>query len=206
MSRLSDDTTEPNPILNRYLRSIHTATPTETPVELANSLANQYHRLSDKTVQRDRHLQMIAAGAYYCAAKTTHCPLDATDIVSAEPVSIDRNTILDAAQDIATVTGISADKFSNSIPYIDHYCDELGLPSEIADRATEIVELLIDSPKSSGRSPTGWAAAAVYTATVESDSISVSQRTLADIAHVSPVTIRTSHYTQIEHLPDSFDT
>lgn len=186
------------------VHAIDTATPTDTSFELACSIASQYDAAADAPSHYEA--ETIAASCYYCAAKLSGNPLHPADVTTVETVSAEQNTILDVAQDIATTLNIHPRKFSDSTPYVTHYCEILDLPEHVSQRAQEIVTTLKHAPESSGHSPTGWAAAAVYTAAVETHNVSVSQTDVADIAHVSPVTVRTNHYLQIELLDPDNDT
>lgn len=180
--------------LQKAVHTISTATPTDTSLKLACSIAREYHTSSNAASHYPP--ETVAASCYYCAAKLAGQPLHPADVIAVDIISADENTILDIAQDVATVLDITPDKFSNSTPYVARYCTLLDLPTTVCQRAEHIVTTLADAPESSGRSPTGWAAAAVYTAAVNTDNVSISQREIATAAHVSPVTVRTSHHLQ----------
>lgn len=82
--------------------------------------------------------------------------------------------------------------------YIDRYCTDLSVPEPTAELAHEILAACESSDLISG-SPSGVAASCVYGASVETDA-GVTQDTLADLADVSPVTIRNRYKKQLTAL------
>ena len=73
--------------------------------------------------------------------------------------------------------------------YIQRFCSELKLKGEIQSRANEILKLATEHELTSGRGPTGVAAAAIYIASVQAGERRT-QRDVAEVAGVTEVTIR----------------
>jgi transcription initiation factor TFIIB len=65
----------------------------------------------------------------------------------------------------------------------------------VRTRAREIVERTAKEGLHSGKSPTGFAAAAIYTASLDCDE-KQTQRAVADVAQVTEVTIRNRYQEQ----------
>jgi transcription initiation factor TFIIB len=89
--------------------------------------------------------------------------------------------------------------------YIPRFASELGLEDATQRKATDIVKQTTEEGLHAGKSPTGFAAAAVYLASL----VCVDQRTqreIADIADVTVVTIRNRYKEQMDALgmDDSF--
>lgn len=72
--------------------------------------------------------------------------------------------------------------------YLPRFCSGVDVPSDVEQRAREILDSLRHGPELSGSSPTGLAAAAVYLA-AEECSETVSQGEIAEVAGVSVNTV-----------------
>jgi transcription initiation factor TFIIB len=73
--------------------------------------------------------------------------------------------------------------------YISRFCSELKLDGTVQARAAEILSEAADNELTSGRGPTGVAAAAIYIASILCNQRRT-QREVADVAGVTEVTIR----------------
>jgi transcription initiation factor TFIIB len=85
--------------------------------------------------------------------------------------------------------------FYDSSSYIDRYCEELGVSEEVHERAHEITEICSEAGIAGGKSPGGWAAAAIYLAATEHNK-RIKQGEISDAANVSEVTIRNRYQEQ----------
>lgn len=81
--------------------------------------------------------------------------------------------------------------------YVTRYCEQLDVDDTTKELAQDIVEMSSDEGLLSGRSPTGVAAAAVYTAALQTDE-KITQSEIATVADVSEVTIRNRYQEQEE--------
>ena len=70
---------------------------------------------------------------------------------------------------------------------------------EVQQKAKEVINVSTEAGLLSGKSPTGFAAAAIYAASLLCDE-KVTQRTAADAANVTEVTIRNRYQEQIEAM------
>jgi transcription initiation factor TFIIB len=77
--------------------------------------------------------------------------------------------------------------------YVPRYASELDLPTDVERRACEYVETAEDRNLVSGRNPSGVAAACLYTAAADCGA-SLTQADAADVADVTPVTLRSTYY------------
>lgn len=101
--------------------------------------------------------------------------------------------------DVGDFVDIGIGDFINPTTYVERYCAELELSSEIENTAKQIIQLVSDEGLVNGKSPTGVAAAAVYNASLDSDE-KVTQSELSEVADVSNVTIRNRYQEQQEVL------
>ncbi len=83
--------------------------------------------------------------------------------------------------------------------YVPRFCSELELSEEVQTKANEIIEKTAEEGLLSGKSPTGYAAAAIYAASLLCNE-KKTQREVADVAQVTEVTIRNRYQEQIEAM------
>lgn len=161
--------------------------------ELAKSLRDQYCNQRGDLI--GTVLELIAASCLYCAVKVTEVPLDPTDFVAADDTVVTRKALLRRSKDIASTVGLDPSAFFGSEQYVDRYCDALDVTHAVNQRAREIIEITEESGLSSGKSPSGWAAAAVYNACLDTGE-KRTQQDISRIANVSEVTIRNRYQEQ----------
>jgi transcription initiation factor TFIIB len=107
--------------------------------------------------------------------------------------------LLRRAKEVTSELDIDLSGFADATRYVERYVGELELPGDVAARASDIVDACEDAGIAGGKSPSGWAAAAVYNACVEAD-MKVRQDTLTELADVTHVTIRNRYQEQRELL------
>jgi transcription initiation factor TFIIB len=81
--------------------------------------------------------------------------------------------------------------------YVPRFCSALDLGEEVQSKAKEVIEASAAEGFLSGKSPTGYAAAAIYAASLLCNE-KKTQREVADVAQVTEVTIRNRYQEQIE--------
>jgi transcription initiation factor TFIIB len=162
----------------------------------AKSLYDQYHKSADLN---GNALEMIAAACLYTACKVESVPLTPDEFASVEGTVITKKILLRRTKTIASSLGLDARAFINLSHYVTRFCEELHLDEAIADRAQEIVDAAEEEGIAGGKSPSGWAAAAIYNANREAGKL-VTQSDIAEVAGVSEVTIRNRYKEQQEKL------
>ncbi|MDG6219964.1 MAG: transcription initiation factor IIB, partial [Candidatus Thermoplasmatota archaeon] len=83
--------------------------------------------------------------------------------------------------------------------YIQRFCSELKLSSDVQAQAQEILKDAANKELTSGRGPTGVAAASIYIASILSNERRT-QREVAEVAGVTEVTIRNRYKELTEKL------
>ena len=83
--------------------------------------------------------------------------------------------------------------------YVPRFASELELSEEVQSKANEIIDTTAEQGLLSGKSPTGYAAAAIYAASLLCNE-KKTQREVADVAQVTEVTIRNRYQEQIEAM------
>ncbi len=88
---------------------------------------------------------------------------------------------------------------TSPIDYVPRFCSGLKLKGEVQSKAVEILRQAAEKELTSGRGPTGVAAAAIYIASVICGDRRT-QREVADVAGVTEVTIRNRYKELAEEL------
>ncbi|ELZ15690.1 Transcription factor TFIIB cyclin-related protein [Natrinema limicola JCM 13563] len=83
--------------------------------------------------------------------------------------------------------------------YVPRFCSELEVSEEVQAKATEIIETTAEKGLLSGKSPTGYAGAAIYASSLLCNE-KRTQKAVADVAHVTEVTIRNRYQEQINAM------
>lgn len=178
--------------------------PTEART-MAKSLSEQY-----RSSRGDLHgtaFDLVAASCLYCGAKVTETPLQPTDFTEIGGPIVSRNGLLRRSKDIASTVGLDPSAFFETAQYVDRYCEELDASEAVQRRAKEILEICDEEGLSSGKSPSGWAGAAVYNGSLDVGE-KYSQKEVSAVADTSEVTIRNRYQEQrdlirqVESVPD----
>ena len=137
-----------------------------------------------------RSLEGFAAASVYATCRTMTIARTVDEIVDVSRAS---EAELKVAYDaLNRELGLPTGPIDPS-QYLPRYASKLDLPSDVEQRAKWYVERLFESGVVGGRNPSGVAAACLYAAAREcEDSPTVTQTAAADVANVSPVTIRST--------------
>lgn len=156
------------------------------PRSVRETAAMIYRKAAFKNLVRGRTVDGIMAASLYAACRQCHVPrtLDEVSIVSQLPrKEIGRNyRFVSRELELKLLPTAPRD-------YITRFCNELKLSSNVQKKTIEILELAANHELTSGRGPTGLAAASMYIASVLCDERRT-QREVADVAGVTEVTIR----------------
>lgn len=144
-------------------------------------------------------IRETVAACVYVSSRMNHAAVTPGEIGNA--VDIDKNVLFRRSKslvgELSGTLDISMSDFLSATEYVDRYCEQLELDDDIVDHAKEIIDLSNDAGISYGKSPTGVAAAAVYTASRQNGR-KVTQSDISDVADVSEVTIRNRYQEQEE--------
>jgi transcription initiation factor TFIIB len=77
--------------------------------------------------------------------------------------------------------------------YVGRFASELDVPKHVEARSREFVADGRERGLINGRNPSGFAATCLYAAAIEAGH-DLTQREAADVAGVTPVTLRTAYY------------
>ena len=169
-------------------------------LKLPKSVEEESARIYTMAVQRGlvrgRSMESVVAGALYAACRRHDVPRTLDEL--SEASGIEKKEIGRTYRFVTREIGIRILP-SNPVDYLARFASALKLSAETQSRAVEILEKAQSSELTSGRGPTGIAAASLYVAALINNE-KRTQREVADIAGVTEVTIRNRYKELIKKL------
>jgi transcription initiation factor TFIIB len=166
------------------------------PRSVEEEAARVYRLAVQKGLVRGRSMESVVAGALYAACRRHEVPRTLDEM--GEASGIEKKEIGRTYRFVTRELEISI-KPSNPADYIPRFASALKLTPETQSKAVEILEMARDIELTSGRGPTGIAAAALYVASLIHGE-KRTQREVADVAGVTEVTIRNRYKELIKRL------
>ena len=156
------------------------------PRTVRETAAMIYRKAALKKLVRGRSIEGVATAALYAACRQCHVPRTLDEISNIAHISrkeIGRNYRYVSRELRLKLLPTSPED------YISRFCSELNLSGEVRAKTVEILREAAHRELTSGRGPTGMAAASLYIASVLCGERRT-QREVAEIAGVTEVTIR----------------
>ena len=155
-----------------------------------------YRRALDEDLIRGRSIEGVATACLYAACRQESLPRSLEEI---EDVSrVERKEIGRTYRYVSKALGLEM-KPVDPKQYVSRYCSELDLSEKVKTKSMEIIDETAKKGLLSGKSPTGYAAAAIYAAALLCNE-KKTQREVAEVAQVTEVTIRNRYQEQIEAM------
>jgi len=166
------------------------------PRNVRETAALIYRKAVNKNLIRGRSIEGVVAASLYGACRQCSIPRTLDEIASTSKVG--RKEI---GRTYRFMTRELRLKLMPTSPedYISRFCSELKLSSEVQTKTMEILKQANDMELTSGKAPTGVAAAAIYIASILANERRT-QREVADKAGVTEVTIRNRYKELAEKL------
>ncbi|MCJ2520717.1 MAG: transcription initiation factor IIB [Candidatus Thermoplasmatota archaeon] len=166
------------------------------PRTVRETAAMIYRKAVNKNLIRGRSIEGVVAAALYAACRQEKVPRTLDEIANSSRV-----TRKEIGRTYRFMTRQLKLRLLPTAPqdYVSRFCSELKLSGEAQSRAMEMLKEATDKELTSGRGPTGVAAAAIYVASILSNERRT-QREVADVAGVTEVTIRNRYKELIEKL------
>jgi len=166
------------------------------PRNVRETAAVIYRRAVDKNLIRGRSIEGVTAGALYAACRQCNVPRTLDEIADVSRVG--RKNIGRTYRFISRELKL---KLMPTSPkdYVSRFCSQLKLSSAVRTKTDEILVKADELELTSGRGPTGVAAAAIYISALQGGERRT-QREVADIAGVTEVTIRNRYKELAEKL------
>lgn len=167
------------------------------PRNIRETAAMIYRKAARQKLTRGRTIEGIIAAVLYAACRQCNLPRTLEEIgrvSQIEKKEIGRN-----------YRNISRKLKLRLLPttpqdYISRFCSKLNLSNDIQIKTTDILKKAASQELTSGRGPTGMAAAAMYIASVLCGE-RITQREVAEVAGVTEVTIR-NRYKELAYKLD----
>ncbi len=155
-----------------------------------------YRRALDEDLIRGRSIEGVATSTLYAACRQEGIPRSLDEVT--EVARIDRREIARTYRYVSQNLGLEL-KPADPKQYVPRFCSDLDLSEEVQTKANDIIDVTAEAGLLSGKSPTGYAAAAIYAASLLCND-KRTQNAIADVAQVTEVTIRNRYQEQIEEL------
>ncbi len=166
------------------------------PKSVEEEAARIYTLAVQRGLVRGRSMESVVAGALYAACRRHEVPRTLDEL--SEASGIEKKEIGRTYRFVTRELGITILP-SNPADYIARFASSLRLSAETQSKSIEILEKAQKSELTSGRGPTGIAAAALYVAALIHGE-KRTQREVADVAGVTEVTIRNRYKELLEEL------
>lgn len=158
--------------------------------------ARTYRMAAEKGLVRGRSMESVVAGALYAACRKHKVARTLDEIADAFP--LEKKEVGKTYRFICRQLGIRILP-TNPLDYVSRFVSELKLSPKTESTAREIIKKAHKKEITSGKGPTGIAAAALYVATLLENE-KRTQREVADVARVTEVTIRNRYKELIDKL------
>lgn len=166
------------------------------PRKIRECAAMLYRHAVEKNLIRGRSIEGVAAAVLYAACRQCNVPRTLDEIATA--ARVERKEIGRTYRFISRELGLKLMP-TTPVDYITRFVSELKLSPVVSEETKRILKLAADKELTSGRGPTGVAAAAVYIAAINKNERRT-QREVADVAGVTEVTIRNRYKELAEKL------
>lgn len=166
------------------------------PRNVKEMAAVLYRKAVMEHLIRGRSIEGVTAACLYAACRMAKVPRTLDEIE--EVARVDKKEIGRSYRFIARELSLRLPPTS-PIDYVNRFADQLGLSERTKSRAIKLLQEAIKKGLTSGRGPMGVAAAALYIASVL-EGEKRTQREVAEVAHVTEVTVRNRYKELVERL------
>jgi transcription initiation factor TFIIB len=164
------------------------------PEEVRETASVIYRRALDEDLLPGRSIEGVATGALYAAARQMRTPRSIDEV--AKVSRIDAMEFKRTYRYIVRELGLEVQP-ADPTSYLPRFTSELDLPDEVERRARELLDNAGEQGVTSGKSPVGLAAAAIYAASLLTNQ-KVTQSEVSAVTDVSEVTIRNRYQELLE--------
>jgi transcription initiation factor TFIIB len=162
--------------------------------EVSETAKVLYRRVYDEDLYHGRTLETVLAGTVYIACRAVGHACNPTRV--ADTLGTTREDLLSTSRHLMKRLKIQLQPIDPE-PHVHEFVEELGLSAETREKALEIIGAAREAGIHSGKSPTGFAAGAVYAASTLTGE-RVTQEAIREVSDVSTVTIRNRYQTQLD--------
>ncbi|HDD71514.1 MAG TPA: transcription initiation factor IIB [Candidatus Aenigmarchaeota archaeon] len=159
-------------------------------------IARYYEEAVNKGLVRGRSIESVIAALTYAVSREFGSPRTLDEI--SEASGVEKKEIGRTYRYVARELGIRILP-ADPVTFVPRFCSMLGLSDKVQAKAVEILKKAKKFDVTSGKGPTGVAAAAIYIACVLVGE-KRTQREVADICGITEVTIRNRYKELVEKL------
>ncbi|NIB99147.1 transcription initiation factor IIB [Halobacterium sp. R2-5] len=164
------------------------------PKEVRETASVIYRRALSEDLLPGRSIEGVATSALYAAARQMQTPRSIDEVANVS--RIDAMEFKRTYRYIVRELGLEVAP-ADPASYVPRFASELDLPDEVERRARELLDNAKEDGVTSGKSPVGLAAAAIYAASLLTNH-KVTQSEVSDVTDVSEVTIRNRYQELLE--------
>ena len=166
------------------------------PRPIHERIARYYEEAVNKGLVRGRSIESVVAALTYTVSREFGSPRTLDEI--SEASGVEKREIGRTYRYIARELSIRILP-ADPVTYVPRFCSMLGLSDRVQAKAVELLKKAKKHDITSGKGPTGVAAAAIYIACVLIGE-KRTQREVADICGITEVTIRNRYKEIVEHM------
>ena len=155
-----------------------------------------YRQALSEDLIRGRSIEGISTAALYVACRQEEIPRSLNEVTNVSRV--EHKEIARTYRYISQELGLEMQPVDPK-QYVPRFCSKLDVSEEVQIKAKEIIDVSAQQGLLSGKSPTGFAAAAIYSASLLCNE-KQTQAEVSDVAQVTEVTIRNRYQEQIEAM------
>ncbi|WP_135853950.1 transcription initiation factor IIB [Halorussus salinus] len=155
-----------------------------------------YRRALNEDLIRGRSIEGVATSCLYAGCRQEGIPRSLEEV--SEVSRVEKKEIGRTYRYVAKELSLEMEPVDPK-EYVPRFSSDLGVSEEVKMQAKEIIDESAEQGLLSGKSPTGFAAAAIYAASLLCNE-KKTQREVAEVAQVTEVTIRNRYQEQIEAM------
>ncbi|MCG1002685.1 MULTISPECIES: transcription initiation factor IIB family protein [Halobacterium] len=164
------------------------------PKEVRETASVIYRRALSEDLLPGRSIEGVATSSLYAAARQMQTPRSIDEVANVS--RIDAMEFKRTYRYIVRELGLEVAP-ADPASYVPRFASELDLPDEVERRARELLDNAKEDGVTSGKSPVGLAAAAIYASSLLTNH-KVTQSEVSDVTDVSEVTIRNRYQELLE--------
>jgi len=164
------------------------------PKEVRETASVIYRRALKDDLLPGRSIEGVATASLYAAARQMRTPRSIDEVAMVS--RIDEMEFKRTYRYIVRELGLEVQP-ADPASYVPRFCSELDLNDEVERQARELLKAAADAGVTSGKSPVGLAAAAIYASSLLTNQ-KVTQSAVSDVTNVSEVTIRNRYQELLE--------
>ena len=167
------------------------------PRNIRETAAMIYRKASRLKLTRGRTIEGITTAVLYAACRQCNVPRTLEEISNVSQIKKK-----EVGRNYRNISRKLKLRILPTVPqdYISRFCGQLNLSTDVQVKAIEILKKALSEELTSGRGPTGMAAAAIYISSVLCGERRT-QRDVSEVAGVTEVTIR-NRYKELAHKLD----